>query len=94
MEKRKLKTENQKRIEAVINNATEQIKMIEHSVKGDLMKVIETMSMLTGKTQIESFRELQEYFGFKARLHSGIRKRKVGRPRKKITKEETPNGIE
>lgn len=91
--KRKQISETQRRVEVVLQNATEQIKMIEHAVKDDLMKVIEATAMLTGKTQVQCLQELQQYFSFKVKLHSGIRKRKVGRPRKQITKEQT-NGNE
>lgn len=85
-----MKTQHKQAIEKVIEQSIEQLKQLHTEIRTDLLDVIDALSLVTGKTQVEYLEDLNESIVFRIRLLKGIRKRKVGRP--KLNKGKQHNG--
>jgi hypothetical protein len=81
-----MKTQHKQAIDKVIEQSIEQLKQLQIEIRTDLLDVIDALSLVTGKSQVEYLEDLNESIVFRIRLLKGIRKRKVGRPRKEKVK--------
>jgi hypothetical protein len=81
-----MKTQHKQAIDKVIEESIEQLKQLQIEIRTDLLDVIDALSLVTGKSQVEYLEDLNEGIVFRIRLLKGIRKRKVGRPRKEKVK--------
>jgi hypothetical protein len=64
-------------------------KLLENRVddlRDELLEVYASLSKVTGKPVAKYLEQLQQSIAFRVRLLNGIRKRKVGRPRKEKVK--------
>ncbi len=77
-----MKTENQIHIEKILITSIADLTKLNIKIREDLLEVIRALSLVTGKTQIHYLQELSNVIEFRIRLIKGIRKRKVGRPKK------------
>jgi hypothetical protein len=77
-----MKTENQNAITKILITSVADLTKLHFQIREDLLEVIRALSLVTGKSQVEYLQELNKSVTFRIRLMKGIRKRKVGRPRK------------
>jgi hypothetical protein len=80
-----METENQKRIRIILDNAKEQLKDAEISIRHDLLSIARALSQLGEKTELEYFKELKEAIEFRISILKGQAtpiKKTRGRPKK------------
>jgi hypothetical protein len=80
-----METENQKRIRVVLENAKEQLKLIDISVRHDLIAIGRALSQMGDTTEIEYFQEIKEATEFRISILKGQanpQKKTRGRPKK------------
>jgi len=79
-----METENQKRIRVVLENAKEQLKLIDISVRHDLLAIAKAFSQVSEQTELDYFKELREATDFRIMILREEKNptKKRGRPRK------------
>ncbi len=70
----------------VLESAEKQLEKRATELRAELLEVFEALSKVSGKSVTYYLQNLQTSVAFRVRLLNGLRKRKVGRPRKE-TKE-------
>lgn len=82
-----METENQKRIRVVLENAKEQLKLIDINVRHDLLAIAKAFSQVSEQTELDYFKELREATDFRIMIlreqkNPTQKTKKRGRPRK------------